>query len=185
MLQIKKISKQYKTASLTQQALDQVSLNLRDNEFVAILGPSGSGKTTLLNIIGGLDRYDSGDLIINGISTKNYKDRDWDSYRNHTIGFVFQSYNLIPHQSILANVELALTIGGISKQERKRRALDALDKVGLKDQAHKKPNQMSGGQMQRVAIARALVNDPDILLADEPTEALDTGTSVQVMELLK
>ena len=185
MLQIKKISKQYKTGDLVQNALKDVSLNLRDNEFVSILGPSGSGKTTLLNIIGGLDRYDKGDLIINNVSTKNYKDRDWDSYRNHTIGFVFQSYNLIPHQTVLANVELALTIGGISKRERKRRALEALDKVGLKDQAHKRPNQMSGGQMQRVAIARALVNNPDILLADEPTGALDTETSVQVMELLK
>ncbi len=185
MLQIKKISKQYKTGDLVQNALKDVSLNLRDNEFVSILGPSGSGKTTLLNIIGGLDRYDKGDLIINNVSTKHYKDRDWDSYRNHTIGFVFQSYNLIPHQTVLANVELALTIGGISKRERKRRALEALDKVGLKDQAHKKPNQMSGGQMQRVAIARALINNPDILLADEPTGALDTETSVQVMELLK
>ena len=185
MLHIKSISKQYKTGDLIQNALKDVSLNLRDNEFVSILGPSGSGKTTLLNIIGGLDRYDKGDLIINNVSTKNYKDRDWDSYRNHTIGFVFQSYNLIPHQTVLANVELALTIGGISKRERKRRALEALDKVGLKDQAHKKPNQMSGGQMQRVAIARALVNNPDILLADEPTGALDTETSVQVMELLK
>ena len=185
MLQIKKISKQYKTGDLVQSALDDVSLNLRDNEFVAILGPSGSGKTTLLNIIGGLDRYDSGDLIINSISTKQYKDRDWDSYRNHTIGFVFQSYNLIPHQSILANVELALTISGISRSERKRRAKQALTDVGLGDQVHKKPNQMSGGQMQRVAIARALVNNPDILLADEPTGALDTETSVQVMELLK
>ena len=185
MLQIKKISKQYKTGDLIQNALKDVSLNLGDNEFVSVLGPSGSGKTTLLNIIGGLDRYDSGDLIINNVSTKNYKDRDWDSYRNHTIGFVFQSYNLIPHQTVLANVELALTIGGISKRERKRRALEALDKVGLKDQAHKRPNQMSGGQMQRVAIARALVNNPDILLADEPTGALDTETSVQVMELLK
>ena len=162
-----------------------MSLNLRDNEFVAILGPSGSGKTTLLNIIGGLDRYDSGDLIINGVSTKRYKDRDWDSYRNHTIGFVFQSYNLIPHQTVLSNVELALTISGISAKERRQRALDALEKVGLREQAHKKPNQMSGGQMQRVAIARALVNDPDILLADEPTGALDTDTSVQVMDLLK
>ena len=185
MLQIKRISKQYKTGDLIQNALKDVSLNLRDNEFVSILGPSGSGKTTLLNIIGGLDRYDKGDLIINNVSTKNYKDRDWDSYRNHTIGFVFQSYNLIPHQTVLANVELALTIGGISKRERKRRALEALDKVGLKDQAHKRPNQMSGGQMQRVAIARALVNNPDILLADEPTGALDTETSVQVMKLLK
>ena len=185
MLQIKNISKQYKTGELIQIALDKVSLNFRDNEFVSILGPSGSGKTTLLNIIGGLDRYDKGDLIINNVSTKKYKDRDWDSYRNHTVGFVFQSYNLIPHQTILANVELALTISGVSKKERKRRALEALDKVGLKEQSHKKPNQMSGGQMQRVAIARALVNDPDILLADEPTGALDTTTSVQVMELLK
>ena len=168
-----------------QKALDDVSLNLRDNEFVAILGPSGSGKTTLLNIIGGLDRYDSGDLVINGISTRKYKDRDWDSYRNHTIGFVFQSYNLIPHQSILSNVELALTISGIDKGERIRRAREALEKVGLGEQVHKKPNQLSGGQMQRVAIARALVNDPDILLADEPTGALDSDTSVQVMDLLK
>lgn len=185
MLQIKNISKQYKTGDLVQDALKDVSLNFRDNEFVSILGPSGSGKTTLLNIIGGLDRYDSGDLIINHVSTKNYKDRDWDSYRNHTIGFVFQSYNLIMHQTVLSNVELALTIGGISKRERKARALKALEEVGLKEQAHKKPNQMSGGQMQRVAIARALVNNPDILLADEPTGALDTETSVQVMELLK
>ncbi len=185
MLQIRDIHKEYKTGSLIQKALDGVSLNLRDNEFVAILGPSGSGKTTLLNIIGGLDRYDTGDLIINGVSTKRYKDRDWDSYRNHTIGFVFQSYNLIPHQNILSNVELALTISGISAKERRQRALDALEKVGLREQAHKKPNQMSGGQMQRVAIARALVNDPDILLADEPTGALDTDTSVQVMDLLK
>ena len=185
MLQIQSISKRYKTGDLVQQALDNVSLNLRDNEFVAILGPSGSGKTTLLNIIGGLDRYDSGDLIINGISTKRYKDRDWDSYRNHSVGFVFQSYNLIPHQSVLQNVELALTIGGISKRERRKMALDALEQVGLREQAHKKPNQMSGGQMQRVAIARALVNNPEILLADEPTGALDTNTSIQVMELLK
>lgn len=185
MLQIRKISKEYRTGDLVQKALNDVSLNLRDSEFVSILGPSGSGKTTLLNIIGGLDRYDSGDLIINNVSTKNYKDRDWDSYRNHTVGFVFQSYNLIPHQTVLANVELALTIGGISKKERRKRALQALEAVGLKEQAHKKPNQMSGGQMQRVAIARALVNDPNILLADEPTGALDTETSVQVMELLK
>lgn len=185
MLQIKNISKQYKTGDLIQDALKDVSLNLRDNEFVSILGPSGSGKTTLLNIIGGLDRYDSGDLIINNVSTMEYEDRDWDSYRNHTIGFVFQSYNLIPHQTVLANVELALTIGGISKKERRHRALKALEEVGLREQAHKKPNQMSGGQMQRVAIARALVNNPDILLADEPTGALDTETSVQVMELLK
>ncbi len=185
MLQIKDISKEYITGDLHQKALDKVSLNLRDNEFVAILGPSGSGKTTLLNVIGGLDRYDSGDLIINGISTKKYKHRDWDSYRNHTIGFVFQNYNLIPHQSILSNVELALTISGVSRSERKKRAKDALTRVGLGDQLHKRPNQMSGGQMQRVAIARALVNNPSILLADEPTGALDTETSVQVMELLK
>ena len=185
MLQVKNIYKEYKTGNLVQKALDGVSLNLRDNEFVAILGPSGSGKTTLLNIIGGLDRYDSGDVIINGISTKKYKDRDWDSYRNHTIGFVFQSYNLIPHQTVLSNVELALTISGISKAERKERAKKALEQVGLGNQGHKKPNQMSGGQMQRVAIARALINNPDILLADEPTGALDSETSVQVMELLK
>ena len=185
MLQIQNICKKYVTGDLVQTALDNVSLNLRDNEFVAILGPSGSGKTTMLNIIGGLDRYDSGDLIINGISTKKYKDRDWDSYRNHTIGFVFQSYNLIPHQSVLSNVELALTISGISRSERRRRAKEALEKVGLGNQLHKRPNQMSGGQMQRVAIARALVNNPDILLADEPTGALDSETSVQVMELLK
>ena len=185
MLQIKNICKEYKTGSLVQKALDDVSLNLRESEFVAILGPSGSGKTTLLNIIGGLDRYDSGDLINNGISTTEYKDRDWDSYRNHTIGFVFQSYNLIPHQTVLSNVELALTISGVSREERRTRAIEALEQVGLGDQLHKKPNQMSGGQMQRVAIARALVNDPDILLADEPTGALDSETSVQVMDLLK
>ena len=185
MLQIKDIHKEYRTGNLVQRALDGVSLSLRDNEFVAILGPSGSGKTTLLNIIGGLDRYDSGDLVINGISTKKYKDRDWDSYRNHTIGFVFQSYNLIPHQTVLANVELALTISGVSKSERRRRAKEALEKVGLGAQIHKKPSQMSGGQMQRVAIARALVNDPEILLADEPTGALDSDTSVQVMDLLQ
>lgn len=185
MLQIKNISKTYKTGNFIQKALDDVSLNLRDNEFVAILGPSGSGKTTLLNIIGGLDKYDSGDLIINGISTKDYKDKQWDTYRNHTIGFIFQSYNLIPHHSILSNVELALTIGGISKKEKTKLALTALEKVGLKEQAHKKPNQLSGGQMQRVAIARALVNNPSIVLADEPTGALDTKTSIQVMDLLK
>ena len=185
MLQIKNICKEYRTGNLVQQALDDVSLNLRDSEFVAILGPSGSGKTTLLNIIGGLDQYDSGDLIINEISTREYKDRDWDSYRNHTIGFVFQSYNLIPHQTILANVELALTISGISKGERKDKAIQALKEVGLGEQIYKKPNQLSGGQMQRVAIARALVNDPDILLADEPTGALDSDTSIQVMDLLK
>ena len=185
VLQIKDICKEYRTGTLIQKALDHVSLSLRNNEFVAILGPSGSGKTTLLNIIGGLDRYDSGDLIINDISTKRYSDRDWDSYRNHTIGFVFQSYNLIPHQTVLANVELALTISGISGTERRRRATEALEKVGLGEQLHKKPAQMSGGQMQRVAIARALVNDPDILLADEPTGALDSDTSVTIMELLK
>lgn len=185
MLKIQHICKQYKTGNLVQKALDDVSLNLRDNEFVAILGPSGSGKTTLLNIIGGLDRYDSGDLIINGISTKKYKDKDWDSYRNHTIGFVFQSYNLIPHQSVLSNVELALTISGVGPSERKERAKKALEQVGLGEQLHKRPSQMSGGQMQRVAIARALVNDPDILLADEPTGALDSETSIQVMELLQ
>ena len=185
MLQIKNVYKEYRTGNLVQKALDNVSLNLRDNEFVAILGPSGSGKTTLLNIIGGLDRYDKGDLVINEISTKKYKDRDWDSYRNHTIGFVFQSYNLIPHQTILSNVELALTISGVSKKDRKKRAIDALKQVGLEKQIHKKPNQLSGGQMQRVAIARALVNNPDIVLADEPTGALDSETSIQVMELLK
>ena len=185
MLLLKDICKTYVTGELTQTALDHVSLGFRDNEFVAVLGPSGSGKTTMLNIIGGLDRYDSGDLIINRISTKKYKDRDWDSYRNHTIGFVFQSYNLIPHQTILANVELALTISGVSGSQRTKRAKEALEKVGLGDQIHKKPSQLSGGQMQRVAIARALVNNPDILLADEPTGALDTDTSVQVMNLLK
>ena len=185
MLKLTDICKQYTTGSLVQTALDHISLTLRDNEFVAILGPSGSGKTTLLNIVGGLDRYDSGDLVINGVSTRKYKDRDWDSYCNHTIGFVFQSYNLIPHQTVLANVELALTISGISRAERKARAKKALEDVGLGDQLHKKPNQMSGGQMQRVAIARALVNNPDILLADEPTGALDTQTGLQVMELLK
>ncbi len=185
MLQLKKITKKYQTGELIQTALDGVSLNFRDSEFVAVLGPSGSGKTTLLNIVGGLDRYDSGDLIINSVSTKKYVDKDWDSYRNHTVGFVFQSYNLISHQSILSNVELALTISGINRQERRKRAKEALEKVGLGDQLHKKPNQLSGGQMQRVAIARALVNDPDVLLADEPTGALDTDTSVQVMDLLK
>ena len=183
MLQLKKIRKEYKTGDLVQTALNDVSLNLRDSEFVAILGPSGSGKTTLLNIIGGLDRYDSGDLVINGISTKKYTDRDWDSYRNHTIGFVFQSYNLIPHQTVLANVELALTISGISGGERKRRATEALQKVGLGNQLHKHPSEMSGGQMQRVAIARALVNNPDILLADEPTGALDSATGHHIMDL--
>lgn len=185
MLQIKNINKTYKTGAFVQQALDDLSLDLRDNEFVAVLGPSGSGKTTLLNVIGGLDHYDSGDLIINGVSTKEYKARDWDAYRNHSIGFVFQSYNLIPHQTILRNVELALTIGGVSKKERTRRAKEALAQVGLEQHVHKRPSQLSGGQMQRVAIARALVNNPDILLADEPTGALDSETSLQVMDLLK
>jgi putative ABC transport system permease protein len=185
LLQIKDIRKSYGTGDLVQKALDGVSLNLREHELVSILGPSGSGKSTLLNVIGGLDQYDSGDLIINGISTKKYTDRDWDSYRNHTIGFIFQSYNLIPHQTVLANVELALTISGVSRRERRCRAEKALQDVGLGKQIHKKPNQMSGGQMQRVAIARALVNNPSIVLADEPTGALDSETSVQVMELLK
>ena len=185
MLEIKNITKIYKTGSFTQKALNKVNINFRENEFVSILGPSGSGKTTLLNIIGGLDKYDSGDLIINEISTKKYKDKDWDSYRNHRIGFIFQSYNLIPHQTVLSNVELALTLSGIGKKERKRRAIKALKEVGLGDHIHKKPNQMSGGQMQRVAIARALINNPDILLADEPTGALDSDTSVQIMNLLK
>ena len=185
MLQVKDISKTYITGDLTQTALDGVSLEFQDSEFVAILGPSGSGKTTLLNVIGGLDHYDSGDLIINGISTKEYTDRDWDAYRNHSIGFVFQSYNLIPHQSILSNVELALTIGGKSGSDQQQKAIDALTRVGLGEQIHKKPNQLSGGQMQRVAIARALVNDPDIILADEPTGALDSKTSVQIMDILK
>ena len=185
MLQIQHIKKEYRTGTLVQKALDDVSLNLRDNEFVAILGPSGSGKTTLLNIIGGLDRYDSGDLIINGISTKKYKDRDWDSYRNHTIGFVFQSYNLIPHQTILANVELALTISGVSKEVRRKKAIAALEKVGLGKQLHKRPSQMSGGQMQRVAIARALVNNPAVILADEATGNLDTRTSFEILVLFQ
>ena len=184
MLQIQHICKEYRTGNLIQKALDDVSLNLRDNEFVAILGPSGSGKTTLLNIIGGLDRYDSGDLIINGISTKKYKDRDWDSYRNHTIGFVFQSYNLIPHQTVLANVELALTISGIGKSERRKRATEALEKVGLGAQIHKRPSQMSGGQMQRVAIARALAMNPDVMLFDEPTSALDPEMVGEVLSLM-
>ena len=185
MLEIKKISKVYESEDFKQTALDKVSISFRENEFVSILGPSGSGKTTLLNIIGGLDKYTSGDLIINGISTKKYTDRDWDTYRNHSIGFVFQSYNLIPHQSILANVELALTLSGVSKNQRRKKALQALKEVGLEDHIKKRPNQLSGGQMQRVAIARALVNNPDILLADEPTGALDSKTSTQIMELLK
>ena len=185
MIQIQHIGKIYKTGKNEHEALKDVNLSFRDNEFVAILGPSGSGKTTLLNIIGGLDRYTSGDLIIDGISTKKYKDRDWDSYRNHSIGFIFQSYNLIQHQTVLSNVELALTISGVSRKERRARAVEALTKVGLEDQIHKKPNQLSGGQMQRVAIARALINNPQILLADEPTGALDSKTSIQVMDLLR
>ena len=185
MLQLKNIVKTYVTGDLTQDALNDVSISFRESEFVSVLGQSGSGKTTMLNIIGGLDRYTSGDLIINGISTKQYKDADWDHYRNSSIGFVFQSYNLIPHQTVLSNVEMALTLAGVSKKERRQRAKAVLEKVGLGDQIHKKPNQMSGGQMQRVAIARALVNNPDILLADEPTGALDSETSIQIMELLK
>lgn len=184
MLQLHGVCKSYTTADFTQVALDDVSIAFRDNEFVAILGPSGSGKTTLLNVVGGLDHYDSGNLVIDGVATEDYKDRDWDTYRNNRIGFVFQSYNLIPHQTVLANVELALTLSGVSRVERRRRALDALEQVGLKDHVHKKPNQLSGGQMQRVAIARALINDPEILLADEPTGALDSRTSEQVMALL-
>ena len=185
MLRLENIRKEYVTGDSKVEALKGISLNFRKNEFVSVLGQSGCGKTTLLNIIGGLDRYTSGDLIINGKSTKEFKDRDWDSYRNHSVGFVFQSYNLIPHQSILSNVELALTLSGVSKSERRKKAIKALEDVGLGDQVHKKPNQLSGGQMQRVAIARALVNDPEIILADEPTGALDTQTSVQVMEILK
>ena len=185
MLELKEIVKTYQTANLVQVALNEVSVAFRDNEFVAVLGQSGSGKTTMLNVIGGLDRFQSGDLVIDGISTKDYKARDWDAYRNNRIGFVFQAYNLIPHQSVLANVELALTLSGVSRSERRKRALDALTRVGLEDHVHKKPSQMSGGQMQRVAIARALINDPEILLADEPTGALDSKTSVQVMDLLR
>ena len=185
MLKLNNIKKNYETGNESVKALKGISIEFRENEFVSILGPSGCGKTTLLNIIGGLDHYTSGDLIIDGISTKKYKDRDWDTYRNHRIGFVFQNYNLISHQTVLSNVELALTLSGVDKQTRRKKAIEVLEKVGLKDQMHKKPNQMSGGQMQRVAIARALVNDPDILLADEPTGALDTKTSVQIMEILK
>ena len=185
MLKLKGITKDYAVGDETVHALKGIDLEFRKSEFVAVLGHSGCGKTTLLNIIGGLDQYTSGDLIINGRSTKEYSDRDWDTYRNHSIGFVFQSYNLIPHQTVLANVELALTLSGVSKTERRERAIKALEQVGLGDQLGKKPNQMSGGQMQRVAIARALVNDPDILLADEPTGALDSETSVQIMEILK
>ena len=185
MLQLINVKKDYQTASQTVHALKGINLRFHRNEFVSILGASGCGKTTLLNIIGGLDHYTSGDLIINGKSTKMYKDRDWDVYRNHRIGFVFQSYNLIPHQTVLGNVEIALTIAGVSKAERKRRAEEALKKVGLEAEMHKRPNQLSGGQMQRVAIARALVNNPEILLADEPTGALDTETSVQIMDLIR
>lgn len=185
MLELKKITKSYKTGNFTQQALDEISLKFRKNEFVSILGPSGSGKTTLLNIIGGLDRYDSGDLIINNKSTKNYKENNWNAYRNNCIGFIFQSYNLINHITILENVEMGMTLSGVPNKEKRCRAIEALEKVGLADHIHKKPNQLSGGQMQRVAIARALANDPDIILADEPTGALDTKTSEQIMELIK
>ena len=185
MLNLKNIKKDYTTASEVVHALRGVSVAFRKSEFVSILGPSGCGKTTLLNIIGGLDHYSDGDLVINGRSTKSYTDRDWDVYRNHRIGFIFQSYNLIPHQTVLANVELALTIAGISREERIQRAKEALDRVGLSDQYYKRPNQLSGGQCQRVAIARALVNNPEILLADEPTGALDTVTSVQIMDLIR
>ena len=185
MLQLKNIVKDYVSGDTTVQALKGIDITFRDSEFVSILGQSGCGKTTLLNIIGGLDQYTSGDLIINGRSTTKYKDSDWDTYRNHTIGFVFQSYNLIPHQSVLSNVELALTLSGVSKAERRKRAVEVLEKVGLGDQIHKKPNQMSGGQMQRVAIARALVNNPPLLLADEPTGNLDPKNSWEIMKLLE
>ena len=185
MLRCENIIKDYPTSEEVVHALKGVSLSFRNNEFVSILGQSGCGKTTFLNIIGGLDHYTSGDLIINGKSTRNYKDKDWDTYRNHKIGFVFQSYNLITHQSVLSNVELALTLSGVGKEERKKRAIEALTKVGLNDQIYKKPTQLSGGQMQRVAIARAIVNNPDIILADEPTGALDSSTSIQIMEILK
>ncbi|MBQ4587428.1 MAG: ABC transporter ATP-binding protein, partial [Clostridia bacterium] len=185
MLQLKNIVKVYGENETAVKALKGVSVNFRESEFVSILGPSGCGKTTLLNIVGGLDRYTSGDLVINETSTKNFKDGDWDTYRNHSVGFVFQSYNLIPHQSVLKNVELALTLSGVNRTERRERAAAALKEVGLGDQLHKRPNQLSGGQMQRVAIARAIVNNPDIILADEPTGALDSETSVQVMEILK
>ena len=185
MLQLKDIVKDYGSGDTKVRALNGVDITFRENEFVAILGHSGCGKTTLLNIIGGLDHYTSGDLIINGVSTKKYKDRDWDAYRNHSIGFIFQSYNLIPHQTVLSNVELALTISGVSKAERRKRAKEALEKVGLGNQLHKKPNQMSGGQMQRVAIARALVNNPAVILADEATGNLDTRTSFEILVLFQ
>ena len=185
MLELKNIHKDYLAGENTVHALKGVDLSFRKSDFVSILGPSGCGKTTMLNIIGGLDQYSDGDLIINGRSTKDYKDRDWDSYRNHSIGFVFQSYNLIPHQTVLQNVELALSLSGVSKSDRHKKAKEALEQVGLGNQLHKKPSEMSGGQMQRVAIARAIVNNPDIILADEPTGALDTETSHQVMEILK
>ncbi|HPY85023.1 MAG TPA: ABC transporter ATP-binding protein, partial [Ruminococcus flavefaciens] len=185
MLELKGIKKDYLAGENTVHALKGIDLSFRKSEFVAILGPSGCGKTTMLNIIGGLDQYTEGDLIINGRSTKDFRDRDWDAYRNHSIGFVFQSYNLIPHQTVLQNVELALTLSGVSKSERRERAKKALEQVGLGNQLNKRPSEMSGGQMQRVTIARAIVNDPDIILADEPTGALDTKTSVQVMDILK
>ena len=184
MLELKNIVKEYETADEKVVALKGVNMEFRKSEFVSILGPSGCGKTTLLNIIGGLDRYTSGDLIINGKSTADFTDKDWDTYRNHSVGFVFQSYNLIPHQTVVENVELALTLAGIGAKERRERAIAVLDKVGLKNKINARPNQLSGGQMQRVAIARALINDPEILLADEPTGALDSKTSVQIMELL-
>ena len=185
MLKLVNVKKDYIVADSKVEALKGVTINFRANEFVSILGPSGCGKTTMLNIIGGLDKYTTGDLVINGVSTKKYNDRNWDVYRNHRIGFIFQSYNLIPHQTVLVNVELALTLSGVSKNERRERAKEALNKVGLSDQIYKLPNQLSGGQMQRVAIARAIVNDPEIILADEPTGALDTETSLQVMKILK
>lgn len=185
MLQLKNICKSYTTGDFTQVALNDVSISFRDNEFVAILGPSGSGKTTLLNVMGGLDHYDSGDMIVDGISTHRYKDRDWDTFRNNRIGFVFQSYNLIPHQTILQNVELALTLSGVGKAERTRRAKEALASVGLTEHLNKKPSQLSGGQMQRVAIARALINDPEIVLADEPTGALDSRAATVMLEIME
>ena len=185
MLELKGINKTYKTGEFKQHALKDVSLKFRTNEFVAILGPSGSGKTTLLNIIGGLDRYDKGDLIINNKSTKKFKDKDWDAYRNHCIGFIFQSYNLIPHMNILKNVEMGMTLSGLSAKQRRMKAIKVLKRVGLEEHMYKKPNQLSGGQMQRVAIARALSNDPEVILADEPTGALDTKTSIQIMDLIK